>query len=142
MGNKIGTEMLLHEVDVEKNVVEPLSQVENEAANIAKARRNLNKLILDMDSARTRLITLPLIESFPLLITSISCRYRNAQKQATSGGSGAKVDGIKEELEEAQLKVEMNRDALAADIYALLAKEADFAKVLPPTYSFILNFFT
>lgn len=47
--------MLLHEVDVEKNVVEPLSHVENEAANIAKARRNLNKLILDMDSARTRL---------------------------------------------------------------------------------------
>ncbi|XP_057378728.1 LOW QUALITY PROTEIN: rho GTPase-activating protein 44-like [Daphnia carinata] len=110
MGNKIGTEMLLHEVDVEKNVVEPLSQVENEAANIAKARRNLNKLILDMDSARTR--------------------YRNAQKQAISGGSVAKVDGIKEELEEAQLKVEMNRDGLAADIYSLLAQESDFAKVI------------
>lgn len=47
--------MLGHEVDIEKNVVEPLSQVENEAANIVKARRNLNKLILDMDSARTRL---------------------------------------------------------------------------------------
>lgn len=54
MGNKLGTEMLVHEVDVEKNVVDPLSHVENEAANIAKARRNLNKLILDMDSARTR----------------------------------------------------------------------------------------
>lgn len=49
--------MLVHEVDIEKNVVEPLSLVENEAANIVKARRNLNKLILDMDSARTRLIT-------------------------------------------------------------------------------------
>jgi len=32
-------------------------------------------------------------------------------------------------LEEAQLKVEMNRDGLAADIYTLLAKESDFAKV-------------
>lgn len=39
------------------------------------------------------------------------------------------MDGIKEELEEAQLKVEMNRDALAADIYSLIAKESDFAKV-------------
>lgn len=56
-------------------------------------------------------------------------RYRNAQKQSTGGGNGAKVDGIKEELEEAQLKVEMNRDSLAADIYSLLAKESDFAKV-------------
>lgn len=56
-------------------------------------------------------------------------RYRNAQKQSASGGGGAKVDGIKEELEEAQLKVEMNRDALAADIYSLIAKESDFAKV-------------
>lgn len=39
------------------------------------------------------------------------------------------MDGIKEELEEAQQKVEMNRDSLAADIYSLLAKESDFAKV-------------
>jgi hypothetical protein len=46
--------MLCHEIDVEKNVVEPLNQVENEAANITKARRNLKELILDMDSARTR----------------------------------------------------------------------------------------
>ena len=68
MGNKIGTEMLLYEVDVEKNVVEPLSQVENEAANIAKARRNLNKLILDMDSARTRSTTSP----FTLLFLGIT----------------------------------------------------------------------
>ena len=48
--------MLLHEIDLEKNVIEPLNHVENEAVNIAKARRNLNKLILDMDSARTRFV--------------------------------------------------------------------------------------
>ena len=54
LGAKLGSEMLSHEVDLEKNVVDPLNQVENEALNIAKARRNLNKLILDMDSARTR----------------------------------------------------------------------------------------
>lgn len=47
--------MLVHEIDMEKYVIEPLSQVENEAANIAKAKKNLEKLILDMDSARTRL---------------------------------------------------------------------------------------
>lgn len=63
-------------------------------------------------------------------------RYRNAQKQAISGGSVAKVDGIKDELEEAQLKVEMNRDGLAADIYSLLAKESDFAKVSIFSFNF------
>lgn len=51
---QLGSEMLRHEVELEKHVVEPLNQVENEASNIAKARSKLNKLILDMDSARTR----------------------------------------------------------------------------------------
>ena len=32
-------------------------------------------------------------------------------------------------MEEAQLKVDMGRDSLAADIYSLMAKESDFAKV-------------
>ena len=45
------------------------------------------------------------------------------------------MDGIKEEMEEAQLKVEMNRDSLAADIYSLLAKESDFAKVVTQFHS-------
>lgn len=54
MGMKLGWEVLAHEVELEKQVVEPLMAVENEANNIAKARKNLSKLILDMDSARTR----------------------------------------------------------------------------------------
>lgn len=48
---------------------------------------------------------------------------------ANGGGSNTKIDSIKEEMEEAQLKVDMGRDSLAADIYALMAREADFAKV-------------
>lgn len=39
------------------------------------------------------------------------------------------MDGIKEEMEEAQLKVDIARDSLAADIYTLIAKESEFAKV-------------
>lgn len=111
LGTKLGTQMLVHEAELEKNVVEPLNLVELEAANITKARRNLNKFILDMDSAKTR--------------------YQTAQRQmANGGGSNTKIDSIKEEMEEAQLKVDMGRDSLAADIYALMAREADFAKVI------------
>lgn len=51
---KLGHELLQHEIEVEKLVLEPLNQVEVEANNITKARRNLNKLILDMDSAKAR----------------------------------------------------------------------------------------
>ena len=54
LGTKLGWEMLAHEVGLEKAVVEPLMSIENEANNIAKARKNLSKLILDMDSARSR----------------------------------------------------------------------------------------
>lgn len=111
LGTKLGTQMLVHEAELEKNVVEPLNLVELEAANITKTRRNLNKFILDMDSAKFR--------------------YQTAQKQtANAGGSNTKIDSIKEEMEEAQLKVDMGRDSLAADIYSLMAKESDFAKVI------------
>ena len=48
---------------------------------------------------------------------------------ANGGSSYTKIDNIKEEMEEAQLKVDMGRDSLAADIYSLMARESDFAKV-------------
>lgn len=58
-----------------------------------------------------------------------SKRYRNAQKLANNPANAAKINLIREELEEAQQKVEQNRDALAADIYTLLSREAEFGKV-------------
>ena len=51
---QLGHALMQHEIEVEKLVLQPLNQVENEANNIAKARRALNKLILDMDSAKAR----------------------------------------------------------------------------------------
>lgn len=54
LGTKLGWEMLAHEIELEKTVVDPLMAVENEANNIVKARKSLSKLILDMDSARSR----------------------------------------------------------------------------------------
>lgn len=44
-----------HEIKVESKVVGPLINVcDNDYPNIMKLKRNLNKLILDMDSARAR----------------------------------------------------------------------------------------
>lgn len=70
------------------------------------------------------------LSSLVNLFSFLKIRYLNAQRQvANSGGSATKMDGIKEEMEEAQLKVDIGRDSLAADIYSLLAREAEFAKV-------------
>lgn len=53
----LGHELFAHEIEIEKQILQPLNQVEIEANNISKTRRNLNKLILDMDSARTRFVS-------------------------------------------------------------------------------------
>lgn len=44
-----------HELNVEQKVVNPLNEIiDNDVSNILKHKRNLQKLILDMDSARAR----------------------------------------------------------------------------------------
>lgn len=51
----LATACVDHEAKVETNVLTPLHQVcETDVPNIMKHKRNLAKLILDMDSARTR----------------------------------------------------------------------------------------
>uniref|UniRef100_A0A1B6CIK0 Rho-GAP domain-containing protein n=1 Tax=Clastoptera arizonana TaxID=38151 RepID=A0A1B6CIK0_9HEMI len=101
-----------HEAKVEINVLGPLQQVcETDVPNIMKHKRNLAKLILDMDSARTR--------------------YQTALKHSSSSSSqGNKVDSIKDELEEAETKVEQCRDALACEMFQLISKEADLAATI------------
>lgn len=97
-----------HESKVEANVLTPLHQVcETDVPNIMKHKRNLAKLILDMDSARTR--------------------YQAALKHSNSSTQGNKVESIRDELEEAETKVEQCRDLLACEMFQLISKEADIA---------------
>ncbi|NWT13657.1 RHG44 protein, partial [Vireo altiloquus] len=82
-----------------------------EIPNIQKQRKHLAKLVLDMDSSRTRW-----------------------QQSVKSSGlasnlqpSGAKADALREEMEEAANRVEICRDQLSADMYNFVAKEVDYA---------------
>ncbi|XP_006267347.2 rho GTPase-activating protein 44 isoform X11 [Alligator mississippiensis] len=137
--DKLAQELINFELQVERDVIEPLFVLaEVEIPNIQKQRKHLAKLVLDMDSSRTRW-----------------------QQSAKSSGlssnlqpSGAKADALREEMEEAANRVEICRankghiqgttdhpkianwrgsdaellkDQLSADMYNFVAKEIDYA---------------
>uniref|UniRef100_A0A3Q4AJG5 BAR domain-containing protein n=1 Tax=Mola mola TaxID=94237 RepID=A0A3Q4AJG5_MOLML len=53
--NRLASELMQHELQLEKDVLDPLSQLaEVDIPNILKQRKQLAKLVLDYDSARAR----------------------------------------------------------------------------------------
>uniref|UniRef100_A0A7N6FJ28 Rho GTPase-activating protein 17 n=1 Tax=Anabas testudineus TaxID=64144 RepID=A0A7N6FJ28_ANATE len=111
--NRLASELMLHELQIEKEVLDPLSQLaEVDIPNILKQRKQLAKLVLDYDSARAR--------------------WLQATKSIISGTNTqaltAKADLLKEEVDEAMNKVELCKDQLAADMYSFFSKEGDYAR--------------
>ncbi|XP_025959732.1 rho GTPase-activating protein 17 isoform X7 [Dromaius novaehollandiae] len=109
--NKLAMELSQHEVQIEKEILDPLNQLtESDIPNIQKQRKQLAKLVLDWDSARAR--------------------YNQAHK--TSGTNfqvhPSKIESLKEEMDEAGNKVEQCKDQLAADMYNFVSKEGEYAK--------------
>ncbi|GBO12146.1 Rho GTPase-activating protein 17, partial [Araneus ventricosus] len=93
---KLGSELLDYNNEVEKLVLKPISSVlDNEIHNINKLRKQLGKLVLDMDSARTR--------------------FQTAEKHSMQASVNnnfntvGKVDNLKDELEDASQKVDQCR---------------------------------
>ncbi|XP_051272865.1 rho GTPase-activating protein 17a isoform X4 [Dicentrarchus labrax] len=110
--NRLASELMQHELQIEKDVLDPLSQLaEVDIPNILKQRKQLAKLVLDYDSARAR--------------------WLQATKSIISGTNTqaltAKADLLKEEMDEAMNKVELCKDQLAADMYSFFSKEGDYA---------------
>ncbi|XP_069016172.1 rho GTPase-activating protein 44-like isoform X3 [Embiotoca jacksoni] len=109
---RLAQELILFELTIERDVVEPLYDLaEVEIPNIQKQRKHLAKLVLDMDSARTRY-------------------YQSTKSSGMSSNlqpGGAKADHLREEMEEAANRMEICRDQLSADMYSFVAKEIDYA---------------
>ncbi|XP_017765751.1 PREDICTED: rho GTPase-activating protein 44-like isoform X2 [Eufriesea mexicana] len=106
----LANEAIEHEAKVEQYVAIPLQHIlDTDVPNILKHKRNLARLILDMDSVRTR--------------------YQQASKHSASAGA-AKVDNLREELEEAEAKVEQCRDQLAAEMFQLMSRETELAHTI------------
>ncbi|KAL1277693.1 hypothetical protein QQF64_024366 [Cirrhinus molitorella] len=111
--NKLALEQSHHEVQLERDILEPLSQLaEVDIPNILKQRKHLAKLVLDFDSAKARYHQAT--KAYP--------SATNAQTMA------AKVDTLKEEMDEAQNKMEICKDQVAADMYNFYSKEGDYAR--------------
>ncbi|KAK6328314.1 hypothetical protein J4Q44_G00002920 [Coregonus suidteri] len=111
--NRLASELLQHEVQMEKDVLDPLNQLaEVDIPNILKQRKQLARLVLDYDSARAR--------------------WLQATKSIISGTNTqaltAKADLLKEEVDEAMNKMELCKDQLAADMYNFFSKEGDYAR--------------
>ncbi|XP_050979903.1 rho GTPase-activating protein 17a isoform X2 [Labeo rohita] len=111
--NRLASELMQHEVNIEKEILDPLNQLaEVDIPNILKQRRQLAKLVLDYDSARAR--------------------WLQATKSIISGTNTqaltAKADSLKEEVDEAMNKMELCKDQLSADMYNFFSKEADYAR--------------
>ncbi|XP_045772346.1 rho GTPase-activating protein 44 [Maniola jurtina] len=105
----LANEIAEHELKVEQLVCAPLAAIsEHELPAIMKAKKHLTRLINEKESAASR--------------------YNNLERQKEENPT--KFSAAKEELEEAGNKVEAARDALAADMYALVAKEAQLAHTL------------
>ncbi|XP_077482134.1 rho GTPase-activating protein 44 isoform X6 [Stigmatopora argus] len=110
--DRLSQELVLFEVTIEKDVMDPLYDLsEVEIPNIQKQRKHLAKLVLDMDSARTRY-------------------YQSGRSSGLSANlqpSGGKADHLREEMEEAANRMEICRDQLSADMYSSIARELDYA---------------
>ncbi|XP_051995029.1 rho GTPase-activating protein 17-like isoform X3 [Xyrauchen texanus] len=111
--SKLAYEQSQHEVQIESEVLDPLNQLaEVDVPNILKQRKHLAKLVLDYDSAKAR--------------------YQQAAKVFSSSTNvqamAAKIDTLKEEMDEAQIKMEICKDQLAADMYNFSSKEGEYAR--------------
>ncbi|XP_043945343.1 rho GTPase-activating protein 17 isoform X3 [Protopterus annectens] len=110
--SKLAMELSQLEVQMERDVLDPLNQVvEVEIPNIQKQRRQLAKLVLDWDSAKTR--------------------CNQAIKSSSLGNFPAqpgKIEALREEMDEAGVKVDLCKDQLAADMYNFVSKEGDYAR--------------
>ncbi|XP_069380694.1 rho GTPase-activating protein 44 isoform X4 [Paralichthys olivaceus] len=108
---KLAQELIQFEFQIERDVVEPLYVLaEVDIPNIQKQRKHLAKLVLDMDSSRTR--------------------FQQSSKSSSHPSTlqpGAKSESLREEMEEAANRMEICRDQLSADMYNFVAKEIDYA---------------
>ncbi|MEQ2181453.1 Rho GTPase-activating protein 17 [Goodea atripinnis] len=106
--NQLATELMQHELQIEKDIMDPLNQLaEVEIPNILKQRKQLARLVLDYDSAKTR--------------------WYQATK-SNNQAMAAKLDSLKDEMDEALNKVEICKDQLSADLYHFASKEGEYAR--------------
>ncbi|KAH9498435.1 Rho GTPase-activating protein 44, partial [Bulinus truncatus] len=109
--SNIAAEQVQYEMKVENDFINPLQTIcEVDIPSIIKLRKALNKSTLDMDSAKSR--------------------FNQAVRQSQVPGANmstaaAKAENIREEYDEASLKVETIKDNLSIELCNFAAKESE-----------------
>ncbi|XP_038067573.1 rho GTPase-activating protein 44-like isoform X2 [Patiria miniata] len=107
----IGQQLTSQEMGLEDLVVSPFSGLlENEIPSVMALKRKLNKLTLDLDSAKGR--------------------YQTAASKGTDREHITKVEAIREEMEQCQWKVDACKDSLATEMMSLVSKDSMLARCL------------
>ncbi|KAM6437171.1 SH3 domain-binding protein 1 [Liasis olivaceus] len=107
------------EITLEQDVLQPLNKLsEEELPVILKHKKNLQKLILDWNTIKSRLNQAAKNSS-----NSISAVTTSAASSAA-----LKLENLKEEEEEMKRRVEQSKDEYMADLYHFSTKEDSYAK--------------
>ncbi|XP_077979662.1 rho GTPase-activating protein 44-like isoform X2 [Glandiceps talaboti] len=110
----LAKELAQYEIDVESKVLQPLNTLaEVDIPNVVTLKKRLSKAVLDMDSARSR---------HQSAVRATTAGRGNLQEQV------AKIDQLKEDLEDSCNKMESTRDAYVTEMLVLLAREGEIAE--------------
>ncbi|XP_054168365.1 rho GTPase-activating protein 44-like [Oppia nitens] len=120
-------ELLNYELDVEKQCLNQLTKaMEVEIPVVNKAKKHLTKATTDMDNYRIK--------------------YQTALKlsQQYAGGSALssaqKAESLRKELEDSSIKVDQTRDNYAAEMFALLSNESQYAHIFLNLFKIEANY--
>ena len=106
----VGQSLVQYEISVEQLVVQQLETVlKTDLPSIAKQRKHLDQLILELDTAKARLHT---------------AKQEEASKAVIEPG---KVERLVEDLDDIDRRVEQARDLLATDMMNFLTRDAELA---------------
>nr|XP_053630515.1 bargin-like [Cherax quadricarinatus] len=104
----MGLDVVEYEDALDKQILGPLAHlIKDEFPSIAKQKKQLKQVGLDLDAAKTR--------------------WRNSQANPSPN---AKMDTYREELEEAEAKLDQARDTYACDIFSLMAREREISQYM------------
>lgn len=126
---ELGKELLTYETKVDKIVLNPIiNLLEVDFPNVIRMRKQLTKLIQDMDVTRTKYNT-ALKHS-----QQSSNNTSNNNNNNMVNNTPSKADTLQEELEDVSMKVEQCRDGLSAELFNMVAKEPSLSKLFVNWY--------
>ena len=120
----MGQDLVQYEVSMEQLVVQELETIlKTDLPTILKERKQLDQLVLELDTAKARLHA-----------------ARQEDLQQGSPTTGTKVDRLGEDMDGMVRKVDQARDLLATDMMTFLAKDAELAGLIAKFLSFKFDY--